>query len=88
MGIANPGAVAPFQIAPLMQGFGASIEGADLSDPVHLDALKTAFRDHRLVAVRGQALTKEKMSQKRFSSPSELHHRLCKRHQIYQLQAP
>ncbi len=61
MGIANPGAVAPFQITPLMAGFGASIENADLSNPVHLDALKTAFRDHRLVAVRGQALTKEKM---------------------------
>ena len=61
MDVAYLGAVAPFEVSPLTPGFGASIGGADLSSPLHLDALKTVFRDHRLVAIRGQALSNEKL---------------------------
>jgi alpha-ketoglutarate-dependent taurine dioxygenase len=61
MDVAFMGAVAPFEVSPLMPGFGASIGGADLSSPLHLDALKAVFRDHRLVAIRGQALSNEKL---------------------------
>lgn len=50
-----------WRLSGLKQGFGVSIEGADASALSATSALKAAFRDHRLVCVRNQSLTKEAM---------------------------